>query len=267
MGAAFFSYKNGMLDTTWVGIALGTIILMLVATLVEALQETSHRLKVVNDSLRRAEAEKDILIRENAHRVRNDLTTFSSVIRLQQARLVDPVAKDALGALNERLLVLVKVHNRLRIDAGHTLVNSREFLNDLGEELRTSLIGTRAIRLVVNAESYPLTHRSAVALGIIMNEFLTNALKYAFQGRKTGEVVVTFAREDRTFILNVRDDGVGHDGTVKGTGLGMNLIRGMVRQLDGALSFDKPSQGGYVATVRFSAADVLATSLEKTETP
>lgn len=261
LASFYVSYHSGMLEDHWTGLALGFFVLMLVAMLIEALQETAHQHKRTADNLRRAEADKDVLIRENAHRVRNDLTIFSSMIRLQQTRITDPEAREAFQALNDRLLVLMRVHQRLRMGTGETSVDSRDFLNDLGEELSTSLSAQRGINLVINAESHLLNHRAAVALGIIVNELLTNAIKYAFIGRDRGEVVVEFVRDDdRWFVLTVQDDGVGNDGTVRGTGLGTKLIQAMARQLEGSIAFGKSRKGGFSSTLRFIASDASSSA-------
>ncbi|RYD85320.1 MAG: DUF4118 domain-containing protein [Verrucomicrobiaceae bacterium] len=260
--SAYVSWSSDRLQDHALGLVIAAVIMLLIALFIETLHELVIKLATQKETMERAQEEKDVLIRENAHRVRNDLTTFSSMIRLQQNRLGPGPASQALGALNDRLSVLIRVHNRLRIREGHPSVDSKGFLEDLGSELRESLIGTRPVNLMIQAESHMLSHRTSIALGLILNELLTNALKYAFAERETGDVRVSFWCADDAFHLSVEDDGAGDDGTVKGTGLGQRLIRAMASQIEGTLDFSPSPDGGMRAVLCFPFDAAL-----KTETP
>ena len=110
----------------------------------------------------------------------------------------------------------------------------------------------------LEVESHLVPQERAVPVGLIINELLTNALKYAFPDERTGTVSVRFTREAEGFCLRVTDDGVGMapDRPADGSGLGQRLVRSMVTQLEGSYAIE-PDAGtpGTVATVRFPAAD------------
>jgi two-component sensor histidine kinase len=129
-------------------------------------------------------------------------------------------------------------------------------ITSLCDDLKVALVGLRPISLKVQVESHLLAQERAVPIGLIINELLTNALKYAFPEERAGAVSVHFAREDQLFCLKVTDDGIGimSDRPPDGSGLGQRLVRSMVSQLEGSYDI-VPDAGapGTVATVRFPA--------------
>lgn len=104
-------------------------------------------------------------------------------------------------------------------------VDTSEFIASLCDDLSAALIGLRPITLVVDAESHLMPQERAVPVGLIMNELLTNALKYAFPDERSGTVKVRFWRDQDSFCLRVHDDGVGmtFKRTPRGSGLGQRL--------------------------------------------
>jgi two-component sensor histidine kinase len=181
-------------------------------------------------------SDRDVLISETSHRVRNDLTTLASMVRLQKNKLGLARGAEVLAAVEFRLGVLVKVHQRLKSVGGETSVDSAAFLGDLIHDLKASLIGFRPVQVITNIESHNLPHKSAVALGLIMNEALVNSTKYAFEEDEEGTVLISFKRVDDAYKLAVIDDGIGNDGTIRGTGLGSKLMTAMAQQLNGVLT-------------------------------
>ena len=132
-----------------------------------------------------------------------------------------------------------------------------EFIQGLCDDLRTALIGLRPISMQVAVEHHVLSQDRAVAVGLILNELLTNALKYAFPENRHGHVRVSFERVGDEFVLRVSDNGVGiaPERSAQGSGLGQRLVRSMAGQIGGMLEM-KPDEGdpGTVATVHFPVA-------------
>ncbi len=136
-------------------------------------------------------------------------------------------------------------------------MSTSEFISGLCNELRTSMIGLRPVVVRMEIEDHDVLHDRAVSIGLIVNECLTNALKYAFPDDRAGTVVIRFAREGDTFVLLVKDDGIGiafEQPRSSGTGLAQRLIRSMVAQLEGTYDI-RPDAGdpGTIVTVRFPA--------------
>jgi two-component sensor histidine kinase len=148
----------------------------------------------------------------------------------------------------ERVSVMAKVQRRLVRSEGAVWADSRSFIEELCRDLESALIGLRPIRLDIEAESHPIPLTQAVSVGLIINELLVNALKYAFPDDQDGRVSVTFTRRDDEYCLAVSDNGVGLHAAPDSiappsTGLGQRLIRSFVAQLVGQHEIEPGSPG------------------------
>ncbi|MGH1570314.1 sensor histidine kinase [Methylobacterium sp. P31] len=252
-------------DRAWGGrsrdlLAVGTF--LSVGLLLTALLQLLHRsLRVARDALRRvqaAEEQKELSLREAVHRFKNDTATVVALLRSQARQLADAQAKAALANTANRVLVMARVHERLRVSStADALVNAQEFIATLCEDLKTALLDLRPVTIAVEAEAHDLSHQRAVAIGLIVNEALTNALKYAFPDDRAGLVSVMFRREADWFRLEVKDDGVGFDPERAPTegGLGRRLMQSMAGQIGGTLTImPDESASGTIVTVSFPVA-------------
>jgi two-component sensor histidine kinase len=144
---------------------------------------------------------------------------------------------------------MAKVQRRLVRSEGAVWADSRSFIEELCCDLEAALIGLRPIRLNVEAESHPIPLTQAVSIGLIINELVVNALKYAFPEDRGGHVSVTFTRTGQEYCLAVSDNGVGLSATQESasspswTGLGQRLIRSFVAQLGGRHEIKTDSLG------------------------
>jgi two-component system, sensor histidine kinase PdtaS len=240
-----------------VGLALFVAIGLITAAVLEALHTVASDLAKANARLVASEGDKDLLLREASHRFNNELTMLTALLRLQERGLEDETARAALRSTADRVHVLGRVHERLRRANQDAVVDTREFITSLCDDLKVALVGLRPIAVKLEVESHLVPQERAVPVGLIINELLTNALKYAFPDERTGTVSVRFTREAEGFCLRVTDDGVGMapDRPPDGSGLGQRLVRSMVTQLEGSYAIE-PDAGapGTVATVRFPAA-------------
>jgi two-component system, sensor histidine kinase PdtaS len=132
------------------------------------------------------------------------------------------------------------------------------FLTELCEDLRSALTEMRPVTLKAKIEQHFLPEERAVPVGLMLNELVTNALKYAFPGDRTGNVNVVFARDGETFHLTVSDDGIGippsDAPSTDQAGLGQRLVKSMVAQIEGSYHLEPASSGsGTVARISFPA--------------
>jgi two-component system, sensor histidine kinase PdtaS len=238
------------------------IILFMIAALaasaaMASLRSSMHDLAQANERLAAAEREKDLLLRETGHRVKNDLASLMALVRLQERSVSDPAARAALASTGERIRVLSRLHERLRRADKAAVVDIGRFITELCDDLRAALHGLRPVALKVHAESCLLPQEQAVAVGLITNELLTNALKYAFPDDRSGTVAVRFARDGDSFELVVADDGIGvsPEAPSRGSsGLGQRLVRSLAAQLGGIVEIGPNSEaGGTKAVARFPA--------------
>jgi two-component system, sensor histidine kinase PdtaS len=238
------------------------IILFMIAALaasaaLASLRSSLHDLAQANERLAAAEREKDLLLRETGHRVKNDLASLMALVRLQERSVSDPAARAALASTGERIRVLSRLHERLRRADKAAVVDIGRFITELCDDLRAALHGLRSVALMVQAESCLLPQEQAVAVGLITNELLTNALKYAFPDDRNGTVTVRFARDGESFELVVADNGIGVSSEAPSngsSGLGQRLVRSLAAQLGGTVEIGSNGEaGGTRAVARFPA--------------
>ena len=158
-------------------------------------------------------------------------------------------AKAALADTERRIQAIAQVHRRLYTSGDVESVDMDEYLKAIVEELQAAWsnpVSPRVIRL--EAEALKLHTDKAVSLGVIVNELVSNACKYAYDIGQPGEVRVRFSRDqsadDERFLLEVEDDGRGlDDGPPRGTGLGSRLIAAMAQSLSSTVEYDRNYQG------------------------
>ena len=196
------------------------------------------------------------MLSEANHRAMNNYQVIASLLHLYARRAEEPTRADFETAA-ETVGVIARAQRRLVQIDGASAADSHKFITGLCDDLKAGLVVFRPIQLLVEAEHHFVPAPQAVALGIIINELVTNALKYAFPADRAGTVTVSFSRREEEYCLTVRDDGIGMDAS-KGlrttdhpsTGLGQKLISSLVGQMGGRLEVaSNPS--GTVWTIRF----------------
>ena len=206
--------------------------------------------------LRESNARLQTMLHEVNHRVANSLQLVSAFVHMQARGTPEPSAKAALGDTQRRIAAIAQVHRRLYTSDSVDAVDMAEYLRALLEELEETWSTPDAPRaLTLTAEPVRLGTDKAVAVGVIVNELVSNACKYAYGERAQGEVRVDLRREGDEFLLRIEDDGCGlpADGSVKGTGLGSKLVGAMASTLRAAIAYD-PAHRGVSATLRAACA-------------
>lgn len=204
------------------------------------LEQTQREVMESEQAIRASLQEKEILLREIHHRVKNNLQVTSSLLKLQSAYVHDPRALEMFAESQNRIRSMALVHEKLYQSSELSRIDVADYAESLAKLLFRSF-GARGddIALTVEAEGVFLSIEAAVPCGLILNELISNCLKHAFPDGRTGEIgvrVVAGPGGDTT--LSVRDNGVGlppaldvdHTET-----LGLQLVRTLVDQLHGAL--------------------------------
>jgi PAS domain S-box-containing protein len=188
-----------------------------------------------------AEARQAGLFEELNHRVKNNLGIVSAVLGMQ-ARGTEPRVRGELMKAIGRVQSISEVHDALYKGNRTEDVDFGPYLEGLCRRLSDSLLADDRIRIVVEAQSAPVAVDHAVPLGVIVNELVTNAVKYAYPAPETGVIAVRFSREEDGALLSVSDAGRGLPvGAEKKTkGLGMKLLGPLVEQVGGALTVGGP---------------------------
>jgi two-component sensor histidine kinase len=190
-----------------------------------------------------AEAETSLLLDELAHRTRNDLMMISSVLNLQAMRQTDAHAREALESAVARVRVIAEAQERLRKSGKHGEVEVAAYLRALGHGLAELLRDVRPIRVRVLATPMFVDAPVAVSVGLIANELVTNAFKYAFPDGQGGTVQITLELTAAGVVLSVEDDGVGVP-PAKKDGLGTRLVHLLASHLGGTVQ-SMPRERGH----------------------
>jgi two-component sensor histidine kinase len=229
------------------------------AELERRVEERTAELVAANNRLSQALEQRDLLLREVYHRVKNNLQLIDSIVTLQTRRLSDPEAKSALQSLRRRLYALGLVHQQLMSSTDLKTFDVSPFLKELSENIIEG-IGGREIALSVRTIPLAVGLDFAIPLGLLVTELVTNSLKHAFPNGK-GMIDVALNRvDDGTLALVVSDNGAGYDiaetsRREKTGGLGTTLIEGLVSQLKATLNIRK--ENGTVSEVFFAQFEAV----------
>jgi len=203
--------------------------------------------------LRRHLEQREVLLREVHHRIKNNMLTVESLLSLQEAAIDNPQARVALKEARSRLQSMGILYDRLYRSGSARSMSATNYLPSLIDEVVRVYPSSAEIRTQTDVEAIVLDVRALSSLGIIVNELLTNALKHAFPNGSTGTVRLELTKtDDHHAELIYRDDGVGiSDAAASGAagGLGMVLVQTLTEQLGGSLEIR--SEGGTTVRIRF----------------
>ena len=171
------------------------------------------KIKIRNQKISKSLSEKDILLREIHHRVKNNLQVISSLLSLQSRQIEDTHIKQAIDEGRSRVRSMALIHQNLYQHDSLTTIDVNNYLQRLIEELfSTYNISSEKVKLLLNIESIQLDVDTMVPLGLIINELVSNALKHAFRHEEEiGIIKVTLKEEEGQLYLNVQDNGIGVD--------------------------------------------------------
>jgi two-component sensor histidine kinase len=188
-----------------------------------------------------AEQSKDLLLQELGHRTKNNLALVTSVLSLQARLKTDAESRQALEKAIARIQAIAQAHEYFRPVHHEGGVEMRSYLENLCNHLAEALRDIRPIAVKVNAEPGELKTEQAVAVGLIVNELVTNALKHAFPGDRSGTVCVTLRRTPWLSVV-VQDDGVGCP-VNRDERLGSRLTRLLAKQLGAEITWEALERG------------------------
>ena len=184
-------------------------------------------------------AERDLMLRELDHRMKNNFQTVAALIGLQLRRSKDEPARSALKEALRRITSISQAQRNLYVAADDPqAVDMAVYLRDLCSNLAEALFLGELVRLECKVEAAALERDRAVAVGLIVNELVTNAAKHAFADGAVGVIRVSFSRHASGYRLTVEDDGRGlpDDYATRRQGLGRGLVEAFTRQAGGALT-------------------------------
>ncbi len=209
--------------------------------------------KEVESRLRASLDEKELLLKEVHHRVKNNLQVVSSLLSLQAHEAHSPETLRLLDESRHRIRAMALIHEQLYRSDDLSQIDFAVYVEQLAGQLSRSHEG--GVRLAVRVEAEPcrLPLDQAVPCGMIVSELVSNAAKHAFPGREKGQIVVGFAQQAGQYHLSVQDDGVGvpAETAVGAESLGLRVVRALVRQIHGQLHVE--GRAGTLFNITFPA--------------
>jgi two-component sensor histidine kinase len=201
---------------------------------------------------------KSAMIQEIHHRVKNNLQTIASLLRIQARRTESPEVGEILRETINRILSIAVVHESLSHDES-SIIDVKEVCQRLITEVTQGILDPeKRIRFTIRGSDFPLPAQQATSCALIVNELLQNAVKHAFRGRLEGEVVVDLINGDEQMRIEIADDGQGVGPGFddrRESSLGLQIVRTLVREdLRGTFEIRNRPDGGLSATVAFPRA-------------
>jgi two-component sensor histidine kinase len=228
------------------------------ARIQKARDEAEAEVHASRDRFAALAAEREVLLREVNHRVGNSLQIIASLLHLQANSTTQDDVKAALTNAMGRVAAVAQVHRRLYTSHDLKSVLLNQYLEALLEDLRRSAEGNRVSRPTLNAEPVEIDPDRAVAIGIIVNELVMNAVKYAYPDG-AGPIHVELKLRGDDILLSIADDGVGLSAEVdpRGTGMGQRIVSAMAAKLEATVERD-PEHGGTRIVLRFRRSNAPA---------
>ncbi len=219
-------------NQTLISIIAGLLLLLLIV-FYKAIQINRKK----NGLLQKKNEEKEFLLKEIHHRVKNNLEMVTSLLALQSARIKDPNILEAMHQSQHRVQCMSMIHQKLYLGKNISAIEMKDYFRELAEYVIHSFGVEQRIIVDIRMNPLELDVDMAIPIGLIVNELLTNSLKYAFPNQKPGEIRISLIETDRVLQLDVIDNGVGKlEGEhVKGTGFGSHLVDLLTLQLDGKM--------------------------------
>lgn len=210
--------------------------------------------KQKNEELKNSLKEKEILLKEVHHRVKNNLQIISSILNLQTSFSNDEKVNEILRESQNRVKSMAYLHENLYQNKNFSYINFTDYLVNLSKNLVHSYYLTdSSADLVFDVEKVDLDLDKAIPCGLIVNELLTNAVKYAFPENQRGTIHVSVKQKDDTVTLRVADNGRGlpkHFDVNKTNTLGLQLVTTLTEQLDGTLEVRNSKGAEFVLTFK-----------------
>lgn len=198
-------------------------------------------------------AEKETLLKEIHHRVKNNMQLVISLLKIQSLDAKQLSIEEFINVSEARITSMALIHENLYQNETLDKVCFKDYLNNLTQSIIGSQHSAKEIELQTTVGETFLDIQTAIPIGLIVNELVNNAYKHAFENRPNGKIGITLTQHQEEFTLSISDDGVGfNNNQKKQDGLGLELVRLLVSQIKGVLQIDNTVGTSY--TIQFQNA-------------
>ncbi len=187
--------------------------------------------------------EKDLLLKEVHHRVKNNMGSIAALLYLQMDTIDNSAAVNAIQDARSRVISMMGIYDILYRSGDYRAVAAGAYFSDLIDKISSTYIASTRIKIESEIDEMILNSDVLFPVGMIVNELLTNAVKYAFPGGRSGEIKVRIIRKDEKYIeINIRDNGIGLPDALEisnNRGIGLTLVKMMIQQINASIKINK----------------------------
>jgi len=187
-------------------------------------------------------AENELMLKEIHHRIKNNMNTVTSLLSLQAQTVEEPSAVSALQEARAKVQSMSILYDNLYRSVDFKELSVKEYINSLVDEVVANFPNSQNVKIEKDLVDFMLDAKRVQSLGIIINELLTNIMKYAFKGRKNGSIRVSAIKTDDHVTISVEDDGIGMPDSISlenSTGFGLQLVKALTQQLKGIIRIER----------------------------
>ena len=181
---------------------------------------------------------KELMLQEVHHRIKNNMNTIYGLLSLQAETLKDPTVRKALEDAGSRVKSMMVLYDKLYTSADFQEISVSNYIPSLVDEIISNFQNNTSVRVTKKIEDFVLDVNKIQPLGIILNELLTNIMKYAFPGRNDGLISISITLTDSVITLIIEDNGVGMKDIKNYSGFGLMLVSLLTEQLNGKINFE-----------------------------
>ncbi len=196
---------------------------------------------------------KSVLLKEAHHRIKNNMNTMMGLLSLQFEALREPSSIAVLKDVMSRLETMRILYDKLYVQDDPTKMSAREYLVSLINDIVRMFTSTKIqVATIIEIEDFLLSVKILSPLGIIVNELITNAMKFAFAGKENGLITIKGFRKDSTLCIYLEDDGCGIPDTVEinnSRGFGLNLVNMLATQIGGSIRIERGNGSRFIVTI------------------
>jgi PAS domain S-box-containing protein len=198
--------------------------------------------KTAADNIQNLLREKELLLKEVHQRIKNNMNTIKGLLTPQLSAEENPSAASSLRDAESRVQSMIMLYDRLYCTENFRELSVKDYLQPLAEEITGSFVDIAKVQIKTDIEDFILNINKLTPLGIIVNELLTNMMKYAFVGRDSGTVTVSASMKDNHVVIQVKDDGIGIPESVSfehTKGFGLELVNMLTEQIGGTIRIER----------------------------
>lgn len=198
--------------------------------------------KRAEENIRNLLAEKELILKEVHHRIKNNMSTIMSMLSLQSNKIKNPAAIAALKDAEGRVRSMMVLYDKLYRSDNFQEVSIKEYLSSLINDIVSNFPNSASVKIEKNMDDFKISAKILFSFGIIINELLTNIMKYAFTGRADGLIIVSASMKDNRATVSIQDNGNGMPESIdieNSTGFGLRLVGMLTKQIDGTIRIER----------------------------